>query len=698
MQHIIPKTSKAVLFDTEYNNINAWEATKIWCISCIDLTTLERKSFHPKEEGEDYYHKDFEEEFKEYLKRFNCFVGQNFIGAEAVVLERLLGIKIPLEQIVDTLVLSRLFRPRTPEFEVFNELKKQGLDNRVGGHSIDAWGSRLGKPKIEFSDFLRFSWPMLEYNKMDVEINLPQLQELQKEQERYNFSKESIDIEHFSHKALTDLTINGFCLDRAIASNMLKETAEILENSEIELRKAFPEKKKLVAVYTPKYKKDGTMVAPSMKKLMNTLNEKNFDGTYNIYKMEEFNPGSPKQVGERLQDFGWNPKKFTPKGQPAVDKATLQEAIDSMAEEIPEILELRKYSVVKHRNIMAREWLDLSDKSKDGRIHGTIFHIGPWTHRSSHNNPNMGNIAKIKTDAKGNPLKGAEGDYGWDSRRCWVAESGKVLVGVDATGIQLRALAHYMDDTEFTKVLCSGDIHTYNQKAAGIEKGYLGMSPRDVAKRFIYAWLLGSGDEKTGMIVGVHSDEYKDLFTSARKIYKWNHFIKGRRKAGPQDNLLVWVMSKLRNDNRLADEKTVATILKGHLTKKKFLDSLPPLRTFREVRIKEDTLAGFMEGLDGRKIWIPNEHLAMGAYLQGFESVVMKWAMKIWHEELRSLNIPFKFVGYCHDEFVIECFPEHADKVLEVVKSSIPKAGILLKTKCPLDSAGDKGKAWSDIH
>lgn len=682
----LTEQSKPVLFDTEYDNINAWEATKIWCISCIDLTTLERRSFHPKEEGEGYYHKDFEKDFKEYLKGFNCFVGQNFIGAEAVVLERLLGIKIPLEQIVDTLVLSRLFRPKTPEFESFNDLKKRGLDNRLGGHSIDAWGTRLGRKKIDFKEFSRFSWQMLEYNKEDVEINLLQLQELVKEQEEYEFSEESIHIEHYSHKILTDTTINGFCLDKPIAAQMLKETAELLEEATVELRKAFPDKKKLTNVYRPRYKKDGQMSEPSRKKLMNSINEKNFDGTYNIYKIEEFNPGSPKQVGERLIDFGWNPKKFTPKGQPAVDKATLEEAIDAMAQEIPEIENLRKYSIYKHRHIMAREWLELSNNSKDGRIHGTIFHIGPWTHRSSHNNPNMGNIAKIKTDAKGTPLKGVLGDFGWDSRRCWIAEQGKVLVGVDATGIQLRALAHYIDDKEFTTVLCSGDIHSFNQKAAGIEKGYLGMSPRDVAKRFIYAWLLGAGDEKVGIIVGVDKSEYQDLFMKAKKIRKW------------KGSLLTWIMYKLRKENRLADEKTVATILKGHFTKKKFLDSLPALKTFKEKRVKNDAEQGFVIGLDGRKIWTPNEHFAMGAFLQGFESVVMKWAMKIWHEELKALNIPFKLVAYVHDEWVVECFPEHAEKVLEVVKSSIPKAGELLKTACPLASAGATGKAWSDIH
>jgi len=77
-------------------------------------------------------------------------------------------------------------------------------------------------------------------------------------------------------------------------------------------------------------------------------------------------------------------------------------------------------------------------------------------------------------------------------------------VGVDASGLELRMLAHYMNDPEYTKEILTGDVHTKNQLAAGLET-------RNQAKTFIYAFLYGAGDAKIGSIVGKDSREGKML-------------------------------------------------------------------------------------------------------------------------------------------------------------------------------------------
>ena len=72
------------------------------------------------------------------------------------------------------------------------------------------------------------------------------------------------------------------------------------------------------------------------------------------------------------------------------------------------------------------------------------------------------------------------------------------LVGCDASGLELRMLAHYMafyDGGQYAKIVTEGDVHTVNQQAAGLET-------RDQAKTFIYALLYGAGDEKIGNIAG----------------------------------------------------------------------------------------------------------------------------------------------------------------------------------------------------
>ena len=75
-----------------------------------------------------------------------------------------------------------------------------------------------------------------------------------------------------------------------------------------------------------------------------------------------------------------------------------------------------------------------------------------------------------------------------------------MLVGSDLSGIELRCLAHYMQDDDYTRELLDG-TSTKNQQAAGLPT-------RNNAKTFIYATLYGAGPAKIGSIVG--GDRRKD--------------------------------------------------------------------------------------------------------------------------------------------------------------------------------------------
>jgi DNA polymerase I-like protein with 3'-5' exonuclease and polymerase domains len=88
----------------------------------------------------------------------------------------------------------------------------------------------------------------------------------------------------------------------------------------------------------------------------------------------------------------------------------------------------------------------------------------------------------------------------------------------------------------------------------------------------------------------------------------------------------------------------------------------------------------------------------MGAYLQGFEAVVIKKAMQLWHEELHKLQIPFKLCATVHDEYCIETNSEFGLVVGEVVVKSIQEAGKHFNTNCPLDGTARIGHSWSEIH
>jgi hypothetical protein len=702
---------RVLLFDTEYNNINSEKATKVWCISAVDVRTGETFSFQPKGEGEDQYHNQFAEEFREFIKDYDVFVGHHFWGAEAPVCRNLLGIEFDPDTVIDTLVLSRLQRPAPPYADKSPEFKRLGWDNRLGGHGLAAWGNRMGYHKIVFDNFSEYTHEMGTYCDKDVLVNKKMFLYLLWEQQAFNLPSMAVEVESQSHRRLVQQTFDGFTLHKGRAKKLKADTGELLQEYINELHKIFPPQKIVKRTITPrttaKPKRDSEgklmkdakgdkimieeMHGTDRKTLINNMHEDNGDGTFNICEMEVFNPNSPQQVGARLMSLGWNPKKFTATGQPSVKKEVLGFAIDMLAPKVPEVEVLRKYNIISHRNSCATRWLELADE--EGRVHGRVNHIGPWTHRCSHYDDNMANISKVKHGKSGEILEGLAGDFGWDSRHCWIAREGWALVGCDASGIQLRALAHYMGDPAYIKEVLEGDIHVANQKAAGIKD-------RPTAKTFIYAWLLGAGDEKIGTIVGVTEEEYADLFARAEVEKKYNRFRhkSWKERRGKFDNLLFYVTDKLRNDGRTADKASAAIIIKGYFTKQAFLNNLPALKEFRTVEIKKAAKQGYMESVDGRKIWVPSEHLAMGAYLQGFEAIVMKYAMVLYQDKLTKLGIPFVQCAFVHDEFQIETPKEHAETVGETVVWAIKEAGEMLGSKCPLDGEYQVGTSWAETH
>ena len=135
---------------------------------------------------------------------------------------------------------------------------------------------------------------------------------------------------------------------------------------------------------------------------------------------------------------------------------------------------IRDYLLYQKRIAQITSWLESCED--DGRVHGKVISNGAVTGRVTHSNPNMAQI----------PNAGSV--YGVECRECWTVEEGNVLVGVDASGLELRMLAHYMKDKNYVKTVCEGsskdgtDVHTINQKAAGLPS-------RDMAKTFIYGFL-----------------------------------------------------------------------------------------------------------------------------------------------------------------------------------------------------------------
>jgi DNA polymerase I-like protein with 3'-5' exonuclease and polymerase domains len=532
---------------------------------------------------------------REYLKDVSLIIGHNVIGFDAVVLNRCWKTKIKLKQVYDTLIVSRLLDP-----------------SRETGHSLEAWGNTLGFHKIDYTAVWQWMMDRKEeykgecfdtpidslldhYCVRDVEVTARLYSHLVSELDQKQFSQESVDLEHRVAAIISEQERNGFKLDQIHTTCLLTDIKSKVAGIYERMQQRWP------PIVTPKFHKThGRPIKDSVV---------------------TFNPGSRQQIGEKLKELGWKPKEFTETGIPKIDETVLAGV------KIPEAQVIAEYLMLNKRISQIESWLEAV--GKDGRVHGKVITNGAVTGRMTHSSPNMAQIPN------------AGSIYGPECRECWSVEDGNVLVGCDASGLELRMLAHYMEDEDYVRTVCEGsskdgtDVHTVNQRAAGL-------ATRDNAKTFIYAFLYGAGDAKIGSIVG------------------------GSAKAGAA-------------------------------LKAKFLSQTPALAKLLD-RIKKSAARGFCKGLDGRCIWIRSEHAALNSLLQGAGAIVMKKALVIFDDKRKANNWPVKYVANVHDEAQLECPKDIAEEVGKAFRQSIIEAGEAYKLRCPLDGEYKIGRNWRETN
>lgn len=567
-----------------------------------------------------------------------AFIGHNIIGFDLRVLERLAGVFINPSRVIDTLVVARLLNA--------------GIE---GGNSLEAIGERLGCPKIKFNEFSCYSKKMEEYCIQDVEVTYKYYKSI----EPYihsNSWRESLRLEHDIAFVCREMSENGFAFDINKAKEIYQEIKTKLEALDQELIASFPPKAVFIKEITPRATASGTIHRGDFRWLSEPdLTPFMVGATFSRFEYQPFNPGSPKQIVERLNEAGWNPNEKT-KGHLQAEREGNPERLEyfrtygwkvseanlaTLPEDAPEAArKLVQRLLLDSRRSTLEEWFN-AYREDTGRIHGKFHHIGCWTQRMSHSGPNMANIPSGDTP------------YAEEMRSLWTVAAKNLLIGVDADGIQLRVLAHYMDDPEFTKALVNGrkedgtDAHSVNKRTIGPV-----CRSRDDAKTFIYAFILGAGDPKIAEILGCNLRESKKA-------------------------------------------------------KRTFIEAWPGLKRLKEEIIPYDAARGYFYGLDGRAVLCDSEHHMLAGYLQNGEAVIMKKANLLWRAKLKELDIPFQQVNFVHDEWQTETSGDYelAKKIAEIQAASIKEAGILLNVKCPLEGSilnSHKevaiGKNWAQTH
>ena len=480
-----------------------------------------------------------------------------------------------LNRLIGSTIQLRQIRDTLIESQLFNPV-------REGGHSLKAWGERLSDTKIEFKEFDCYTPEMLEYCKQDVRLTHKVAQWLDKE--GVKFSTKSIRLENCVRAIVDQQEKNGFTLNLRGAMMLLSELQE--------------EEEGLVATATE-------MFPPKELQLKTKI------------KYIPFNIASRKQIAERLMAKGWKPTKHTDKGNVIVNEETLSHI------KMPEAQMFSRFFLLQKRTGMLKSWI--KECHDDNKVRGRVMTLKTITGRMAHNSPNMAQVP-----ASYSP-------YGKEFRSLWTISDpdNYNLVGTDASGLELRCLAHYMKDKEYIHEVVNGDVHTANMKMAGLTN-------RDQAKTFIYAFLYGAGPAKIGKVVGGGAAQGRELIES-------------------------------------------------------FLSNMPALKRLR-TQVTDAATQGSIKGLDGRWLQIRSEHAALNTLLQGAGAIICKEWLVQMTKQINEMKLNAKLVGSIHDEYQFEVSIEDTPQFCEITKQAILDTEKILGVICPLDSEYKVGKTWAETH
>ena len=532
------------------------------------------------------------------LSKADVIIGHNIIKFDIPVIKKLYPNFKTEAKIFDTLVATRLLFPDVKEKDF---QRKDFPRDCIGRHSLKAWGNRIGNYKAEFdTDWKTFTPEMLEYCKQDVEVTY----NLYKMIEEKTYSQQAMDLEHDVAQLIYNQEVYGFTFDTEKARKLYSELNGRRIELEYKLQVKFPPIKEQI---------------PFIPKVNNKSKGYIKGKVFYKEKTTVFNPSSRQHIASRLIDkYNWKPSIYTDDGTPKLDETILESL------PYPEIL-CEHFLLDKRIGQLAtgaQAWLK---HEKNNKIHGTCNTNSTVTARATHSYPNMAQIPSVSVP------------YGKECRALFTVPTGKKLVGIDVSGLEVRMLAHYMaryDNGKYAKVVLDGDIHSETQTLAGLDS-------RDLAKRFYYCFLYGGGVTKIASVTG---------------------------KTVPQ-------ASKI---------------------KKRFLNNLPALSKLIED-VQQAAERGYLTGLDKRKVKVRSSHAALNTLLQSSGALVCKQWLVEFDKVIKQIPHAQQVV-WVHDEIQVECLKKDAEQVGQLAVKAIKDTGEYFNLRLPLTGEYKIGDNWSETH
>lgn len=669
------------------------DVSKFHCAVIYNSETNEYTKYRPS---------DFESYINDLLKEIKkdgLIVFHNGYKYDVPVIEKLaklqlnLDVKFPQVNILDTLVLTRLVYANLNDIDAGLTRSGKLAGSLFGSHSLEAWGYRMGEMKGEYKhdfnesleeqgieyvqgmEWNTFNEDMMDYNVQDVVVTKKLYEKIISneyyftdisnkelgESESLRFWRGSLPCIELEHKVawlLAKTERNGYPVDSNKMEKLYGELAARRSDLLLKLVDTFG------SWYEPSggkdYFKHPTTGKPCVNKpkvVYPKVNRKGYlkDCPYTPIKHVTFNPSSRQHITKVLLKHGWKPTEFTPNGAPKVDDEILEHVKVDNPEAQACINLISEYLMLQKRIGQISEgnngWLRMI--KKDGRIHGSVNPNGAVTGRATHSNPNIAQVPSVSAL------------YGKECRELFGATYNKsgedwYQVGVDASGLELRCLSHFLypyDNGAYADVVLNGDIHTENQKAAGLPT-------RNNAKTFIYGFLYGAGASKIGEIVNGTAKEGKELITN--------------------------FLSKMPAIVSLRDA------IQNSLVK-----SSQWVAGTQRIQWKRK----YIKGLDGRKVNIRSPHAALNSVLQSAGAILCKY----WIVETERLLLDkgykhgwdgdFAYMAWVHDEIQVAArTKEIAEDIVKLSQQAMRNTGDYFKFRCQLDTDGKIGKNWADCH
>jgi DNA polymerase I-like protein with 3'-5' exonuclease and polymerase domains len=549
------------------------------------------------------------EPFARRLYKADRLIGHNIFTFDLPALQATLGWWDRLEdpRDFDTMIATRLIWSNLFDEDITR--RKGNPDylpgNLMGSHSLKAWGLRLGVMKDDYSGgFEEYNDEMFEYAKQDVVVTKALWDLIVSK----NYPQAALDLEQSVARLMARQERTGFCFDVHSAEELLRDL--MAEQAEIHVR--------LQAAFPP-----WEIKTPFTPKVNNS--KRGYVKGVETFKVKEvvFNPSSRDHIANRLQVLhGWKPKVFTDGGKPKVDETILESLPYPEAH-----LLARNFMLDKRIGQLAtgpQAWLK---KQKEGKIHGRVITNGAVTGRATHSHPNVAQVPSSRAP------------FGERCRSLFQAPRGRVLVGSDASGLELRCLAHFLHmagDPSYAEEVVNGDIHTKTQEAAGLPT-------RDQAKTFSYALLYGAGNGKIGSIIGKGADE-------------------------------------------------------GKAIKARYFENIPALEVLIDSCQTKAKQRGYLKGLDGRQLHCRSPHSALNLLLQSAGALVCKQWIIECDRLFQDRGFDVQWHGWVHDEIVVSCPPDEAEAIGMACQDAMRATQSHFQFRCQLDVDHHVGPSWAEVH